>query len=149
MITVPSAGTCNLELVFHGAVILIVSQIAGFALLFAINARQDASAKVALWRMSHSACSAGAVFLIALAPVVSHLRLSPPVAAFVVDALVVSTYGLCLGTVVAGASGHRGTRLRGPWPNLIACVFYLVGVLGSTVSGLLLLYGAARAYLSP
>jgi hypothetical protein len=145
----PGAGACNIALVLHGCVILIVSQVAGYALLFAINARRDESAKVALWRMSHSACSAGAVFLIALAPVVSHLDLSPSLAAFLVEALVVSTYGLCLGTVVAGASGHRGTRLRLPWPNLVACLLYLVGVLGSTVSAIVLVYGAARAYLSP
>jgi hypothetical protein len=138
-----------MELVFHGAIVLLLSQLAGYALLFAINAPQQDATKLGMWRMSHAACSAGAVFLIALGPVVSHLLLTPGQAALLVHSLVVSTYGLTLGTVVAGISGHRGTRLRRPWSNMIAAVLYVVGVLGSTISGGLLMYGAARAYLAP
>jgi hypothetical protein len=143
-----AAGACDIKLVFHGCIVLLISQLAGYALLFAINARQNEIAKVARWRMSHAATSVGAIFLIALAPVVSQLELGPGLAAFLVDALIVSTYALSLGTVVAGASGHRGTQLLRPWSNLIAWLLYMVGVLGSTASCLVLTYGATRAYLA-
>jgi hypothetical protein len=147
-----TAAACNIPLIFHGSIVLLVSQIAGYAFLFAINTSpkppQQESPKVGMWRMSHSACSVGAVFLIALGPVVPHLDLTPPAAAFLVGALIVSTYALCVGTVVAGISGHRGTRLRLPWSNLITTVLYLIGALGSTISGIVLMYGVTRAYLA-
>jgi hypothetical protein len=143
-----TAATCNIPLIVHGSIILLLSQGAGYAFLFAINTASQESTKTGMWRMSHAACSAGAVFLIALGPVVPHLHLTPSAAAFLVHALIVSTYALCLGTVVAGISGHRGTRFRLPWSNLITCVLYLVGALGSSLAGLVLLYGAARAHLA-
>jgi hypothetical protein len=140
-------ASCDIRLVVHGAIILLLSQLAGFAFLFSINAKQQNSEKTGMWRMSHAASSAGAVFLMALAPILPQLRLTMLSVELLAASLVVSTYGLCLGTVVAGFSGHRGTRLRLPWPNLLACLLYLVGVLGSVIGGPLLLYGALRAYL--
>lgn len=151
-----TAAGCNIPMIFHGSIVLLLSQFAGYAFLWAINTSnkslqppQHESAKVNQWRMAHSACSAGAVFLIALGPVVPHLRLTAPTAGFLVDALIVSTYAFCLGTIVAGISGNRGTRLRLPWSNLITTLLYLVGALGSTISGLVLMYGATLAYLAP
>ncbi len=136
----------------NGCVLLLLSQAVGYAFLWAIRrqpapaAGERAAGTVERWRMSHAATSAGALFLLVLGPVAPHLRLGPA-AARLLDALViVSTYGLCLGTVVAGFSGQRGTQLRHPWPNLLAYALYLVGAVGSTAAGGLLLYGAGRAY---
>jgi hypothetical protein len=143
------AASCNIPLIFHGAVILLLSQVAGYALFFAIKRSPQDATRVGMWRMSHAACSAGAVFLIALGPVVPHLPLSPGLFTFLVDTLIVSTYGLSVGTVVAGFSGHRGMSLKLPWSNRIASVLYLIGVLGSTLSGLVLMYGAVLAYMAP
>jgi hypothetical protein len=129
-------AACSLPLVFHGAVVLLVSQIAGYAYFRAL--RRDANAE--RWRMSHSACSAGAVFLIALAPVVPRLASST----LLVPSLVASTYAFCIGTVIAGVSGQRGLSAGS---NVVVYGLYLAGALGSTLAALLLLYGAARAYL--
>jgi len=136
---------CNLALVFHGAVILLLSQIAGYAFFRAINTRPQET--IAMWRMSHAATSAGAVFLIALGPVVPHLRVTPALSVLLVSSLIVSTYALCLGTVLAAATGRRGTRPELPWPNLITYLLYVVGAIGSTVGGVVLLFAAARMYL--
>ena len=138
---------CNMALVLHGVIVLLLSQLAGYAFFRAINAGDEAAARTGMWRMSHAACSAGAVLLIALGPVVPHLRLTSLPEALLVATLIGATYALCLGTVVAAVSGHRGTRPRGPWSNLVVYILYLLGALGSTVSGVVLLYGAARAYL--
>src|SRR5262249_47760653 len=136
----------NVPLILHGGVVLLLSQLAGYAFFNAIRSESTPTEKSAMWRMSHSACSAGAVFLIALGPVVPHLRLEPIPPAFLVDTLVVSTYALCVGTFVAGFSGHRGTRPRPSGANLVVYALYLVGALGSTVSGVVFVYGATRAY---
>jgi hypothetical protein len=142
----------NLLLVVHGCIILLLSQFAGYAFFFAIRkkvpVRDGERTAVERWRMSHNACSAGAVFLLVLGPVSPHLRLSPSAAHLLDWLLIVSTYGLCLGTIVAGFSGHRGMDPRGPWSNVLANIFYIVGVLGSTAGGVLLMYGAWQAFAS-
>jgi hypothetical protein len=139
---------CDLSLVFHGAIVLIVSQLAGYAFFRALRAGEKASARAALWRMSHSACSAGAVFLIALAPVVPHLRLDSLPNAILVRSLVFSTYALCIGTVIAAASGQRGTRPGQSVASIAVYGLYVIGALGSTLGAIILLYGATRAYLN-
>jgi hypothetical protein len=126
-----------------------MSQCAGYAFFRAINARDPQSPQVGMWRMSHAACSAGAVLLIALAPVAPHLRLSPKLAVVLTYSLVVSTHALSVGTIVAACSGHRGTRPRGPIPNLAVYLLYMVGALGSSLSALVFAYGAAGAYFAP
>lgn len=143
-----TAGACNIPLVLHGTIVLLLSQVAGYAFFRALAGAEHDGARTGMWRMSHAACSAGAVFLIALGPVVPHLSFLPLPAAIVVDALIVSTYALCLGTVVAGWSGHRGIRPAGPWSNGAVYVLYVTGALGSTLSALALLWGATRAYLA-
>jgi hypothetical protein len=142
------AAACNLALVLHGAIILLLAQLAGYVLFRAINASPQDATRTGMWRMSHSATSMGAVFLVALGPVVPHLRLGASLSAFMVAALIGSTYALCLGTIAAGFTGHRGTRAGGPWANALVYVLYVVGALGSTAAGVVLLYGAAGAYLA-
>jgi len=137
---------CNMAMVFHGAIILLLSQLAGYAFFRAIN--KQSQERTAMWRMSHAASSAGAVFLIALGPVVPHLHLTRLTGPVLVASLIFSTYALCLGTVVAAASGARGTRPRLPWPNLLAYALYVVGALGSSVAGLVLLFAAAKPYFA-
>jgi hypothetical protein len=143
------AAACDLSLVLHGAILLLLSQVAGYAFFRAINRSDPQSPAVGMWRMSHAACSAGAVLLIALGPVAPHLRLRAELAMLLDYALIVSSYGLCVGTVVAASSGHRGTRLRGPAANVAVYVLYIVGALGSTLSALVFAWGAASAYFAP
>ena len=139
------ANACNMALVLHGAIVLLLGQLAGYVFFRAIHASSQDATRVGMWRMSHSATSMGAVFLIALGPVVPHLHLSPGAMAFLVVALIASTYALCLGTIAAALSGHRGTSARGPWSNVLVYVFYVAGALGSTAAAVVLLLGAAGA----
>jgi hypothetical protein len=143
------AATCDLTLVLHGALVLLLAQFTGYAFFRAINACDLPGPEVGMWRMSHAACSAGAVLLIALGPVVPHLRLGPTPGVLLRYALIMSTHALCVGTVVAAWSGHRGTRPRGPMSNFTAYVLYLIGAIGSTVSALIFAYGAAVTYFGP
>lgn len=140
-------GACNVPLVFHGSVVLLLSQFAGYAFFRALNRPDAPSPKADMWRMSHAACSAGAILLFALGPVVPHLRLSERGGTLLVLTLIGSTYAFCLGTVVAGVSGHRGLQRQGPWTNRVVYLLYVAGAMGSTVAGVVLLYGAAGAYL--
>lgn len=141
--------TCDLALVLHGAIILLLGQAAGYAFFRAINASPQDATRTGMWRMSHSATSLGAVLLLALAPVIPHLDLAPAPRGALVAVTIASTYALCLGTISAAVSGHRGTSAKGSWSNVLVYALYLAGALGSTVGGLLLLYGAARSYLGP
>jgi hypothetical protein len=141
-------GSCNLPLVLHGSVILLLGQFAGYAFFRALNASPD-GARAGMWRMSHAACSTGAILLIAMAPVLPHLRLARFPTTLVVDTTVVSTYALCVGTVVAGLSGQRGLQPRGSVSNRVVYMLYIVGALGSTISALAFFFAALHAYLAP
>jgi hypothetical protein len=68
------------------------------------------------------------------------------VTTLLVATLTASTYALCIGTIAAGISGHRGVQPAKPWPNALVYGLYLLGAVGSTASGVLVLYGAVRAY---
>jgi hypothetical protein len=125
---------CDLRFVLHGAIILMLSQLAGFA--FARAIRNGGSDR---WRMSHAACSAGGILLVALAPVAPHLAID---ATFFAIAWVASTYALCVGTVVAAITGHRGIDSGPPSMNRLVYALYLMGALGTTVATLALIYGA-------
>ncbi len=135
---------CDLSLVFHGAVVLALGQLGGFAFFRAIRRAPD-DPGTGRWRMSHAACSAGAVLLIALGPVAPHLALGPTGSALFAGSSIASTYAMCVGTIVAAASGGRGTDARGPWTNRVVYGLYVLGAFGSTLAASLLLYGAAAA----
>lgn len=138
---------CDMALVLHGSILLLLSQVAGFAYFRVIRAQCPPEPAAGMWRMSHAATSAGALLLIALGPVVPQLLLSPATRTLLVAAMIVSSYALGLGTVLAAASGHRGTRPGLPWANLSVYVLYVVGALVSTLGALLLCFAAARTYL--
>jgi hypothetical protein len=124
----------SLVLAVHGCVVLLIAQGVGFAFFRVIETA--APPTVQLWRMSHAAASAGAVFLIALAPVVPHLAFAPLPEPGVVTTTIGSTYLLVAGTVVAAAAGKR---------NRAVLVCYVLGAIGSTLAAVALLYGALRA----
>jgi hypothetical protein len=143
-----ASAACNLTLVVHGAIVLLLANLAGYVFFRVINASPADATRTNMWRMSHAATSTAAVFLLALGPIVPHLHLDPMPVWFFVGVTIGSTYALCLGTLLAGASGHRGTKLRRPWSNLVVYVLYVLGALGSTVAGIALLYGAVGAWLA-
>jgi hypothetical protein len=140
------ASACDLSLVLHGAILLLLSQVAGYAFFRAINRRDPET--IGMWRMSHAACSAAAVLLIALGPVAPHLRLRHELAVLLDGALIGSSYAFCVGTVIAASSGHRGTKPRGPAANVAVYVLYVVGAVASTLSALVFAWGAASAYFA-
>jgi hypothetical protein len=125
---------CDLRFVLHGGIILMLSQLAGLAFARAIrNGNSDR------WRMSHAACSAGGILLVAVAPVAPHLAIDKTLFAI---AWIGSTYALCVGTVVAAISGHRGIASSAPLMNRLVYALYLIGALGTTVATIALIYGA-------
>jgi hypothetical protein len=135
----------SFALVFHGAVVLLLGQAAGYAFFRALKRAEDGAA-AARWRMSHSACSVAALVLLALGPVVPQLGLDPVALQALTWTLIGSTWALCLGTVVAAASGQRGIERRGPVWNRVVWVLYVVGAAGSTVGGVALVIGVAYAW---
>lgn len=135
---------CNLALIVHGGIVLMLSQVAGYAFFHAL--RHASEARVSMWRMSHAASSAGAILLIALGPVVPQLSPSPTLEAALADTWIGATYALCVGTIVAAISGRRGRTAEPPWSNRAVYVLYVAGALGSTLATLLLVYAAVRAY---
>jgi hypothetical protein len=131
--------------ILHGGIILLLGNVIGFPLARALASRHISETKTEAWRMAHSANTGFGVFLIATGAAFQHLTLTAMVSSILLISLVASGYGFLVGTIIAGVTGHKGLKFKGPLWNWVALGCYHVGVLGSMVGVPLLVYGALRS----
>lgn len=136
-----------LHFVLHGALILLVSNLAGSLLGRALVSRKSTAEQQEAWRMAHSSSSSFGVFLVAVGAISPFLKLAPLLSQFMLWGLVFSGYGFMLGTTLAAITGHRGLKRKGPIGNYAIHFFYLIGVAGSMIGIPLIIYGCLRGLL--
>lgn len=134
----------QVQLVFHGAIVLLGGMLTGLPLAVAIVDDWGHEA-VRAWAVTHASLVSAGILLIALGAAGRQLALSTGKTALLVQTMVGSTYVLCVGLVVAAATGLRGLTPGGAVLNTMLHVANVVGVLGALVAGALLVHGAAVA----
>jgi hypothetical protein len=101
-------GRAELQLVLHGAIVLLLGYLCGFPLYSGI-VENSGNADVHFWRVAHSGLVAGGVWSIATGAVVRHLSLSVRGISALVWSVVLANYGFLLnGVVGAAAAGSDG-----------------------------------------
>ena len=131
------------QLIFHGAVILLVGFLCGAPLgSAAVRGKEEA---VRAWRVAHSSLIMGGVLLLALAGAVSHLKLSPFALTLLVWAFVVSSYVFAVVLPLAAHYGHRGLTSAPPFLNRILYLGNMVGAGGLLLGAIVFLWGAYGA----
>jgi hypothetical protein len=131
------------QLIFHGAVILLVGFLCGAPLgSAAVRGKEEA---VRAWRVAHSSLIMGGVLLLALASVVSHLQLSTFGLTLLVWAFVASSYVFAIVLPLAARYGHRGLTSAPPYLNRIIYMGNMVGAGGLLLGALVFLWGAYGA----
>ncbi len=131
------------QLIFHGVVILLVGFVCGAPLGSAVVRGKEESVRA--WRVAHSSLIMGGVLLLAIAGVVSHLRLSPFWLTFLVWAFAASTYLFAVVLPLAARYGHRGLTSELPHLNRVIYVGNIVGAIGLLIGLLIFLWGAYGA----
>jgi hypothetical protein len=132
------------QLILHGGIVLLVGLLSGAGFGSAV-VRGRSEAAVRAWRVAHSGIVMGGVLLLALAPVVPHLRLGAPALALLVWSFVVSAYAFAVVLPLGAHYGQRGLSSGPPILNQLVYAGNIVGAAGSLVGALLLVWGAWAA----
>lgn len=132
------------QLVFHGAVVLLVGLLCGAPYGRAVN--QHAPAHIVhSWRVAHLSIPLGAALMFAIAAILSNLRGGASLKWAVTIFLIVSSYSFCLSLPLAAVVGHRGLSSRGPTSAKLVYAGNMVGAVSSLMAAVTLAY---VAYLS-
>ena len=132
------------QLVFHGAVVLLIGLLCGAPYGRAVN-RKAPDHVIHSWRVAHLSIPLGATLMFAVAAILSHLRGSASFKWAVAVLFIVSTYSFCFSLPLAAVVGQRGLSPGGPTS---AKLVYAGNVIGA-VSSLLAAVGlVCMAYIS-
>ncbi len=128
-------------LFFHAVIILLISLLAGFPYGRAILSKKPPSL-VHAWRVAHGSLAVGAALMMALAAVLSGLKVSETIHLIIAWLYIISGYGFAFALILGPLVGARGLHAKGP---LSAKAIYggnVVGAVTSLGGTLLLLYAA-------
>ena len=128
-----------LQLLLHGAIVLLVGLLTGIPYGKAITSKKDENI-VRAWRVAHSGLSMGGTTMIAISAVISALEFAPNIGSFLVWSFVISGYGFCLALPYGAWVGHRGLSVQKPTSNNIVYVGNMVGAVGSLTGTLILIF---------
>lgn len=132
------------QLILHGGIILLAGLLSGAPFGRAV-ARGGPEAAVRAWRVAHTSLAANGVLLFALASVLPGLQLGASALALLVWAFVASGYGFTVALPLGAYCGQRGLKFAPPLSNQIVYTGNVIGVAGSLLGALILLWGAYSA----
>lgn len=128
------------QLVFHGAIVLLVGLLCGVPYGRAI--RQGSAASVAAaWRLAHGSLPMGAALMLSVGGVLTGLPVADSLRWTIAVALIVSSYAFCISLPLAATVGHRGLSPAGPLPARLVFAGNTIGALGSLVAAIALVFG--------
>jgi hypothetical protein len=129
------------QLVFHGAVVLLVGLLCGAPYGRAVN-RKAPEHIVHSWCVAHGSIPLGAALMFGVAAVLLHLGGSATLKWVVALLLIVSSYAFCFSLPLAAVVGHRGLSSRGPISAKLVYGGNVVGAVSSLVAAVVLVYAA-------
>jgi hypothetical protein len=133
--------TYSRQLVFHGAVVLLLGLLYGAPYGRAIN-RGASENIIHSWRVAHNSIPLGAALMFGVATILSQLHGSVSLKWIVAVSLIVSSYAFCVSLPLAAIVGHRGLSSRGPASAKLVYLGNVVGAVSSLVAAAALVYAA-------
>jgi hypothetical protein len=128
------------QLVFHGAVVLLIGLICGAPYGRAIRRGSPASVAAA-WRLAHASLPMGAALMFGASAVLTDLPMNDGLRWTIAVALIISSYAFCVSLPLAATVGHRGLAPGGPISARLVFA-------GNTIGALASLVGAAALVLA-
>ena len=133
----------SLQLLFHGAIVLSIGQLSGIPYGSAINQKKDEEV-VRAWKVAHSGLSMGGTTMIAFAGAINLLDINTIALSILVWSSIISGYGFCVALPYGAWVGHRGLSVGKTIKNKIVYTGNIVGVTGSLISTLALIFCCLR-----
>lgn len=131
-------------LLFNGAVVLLAGILVGFPLWRVIE-QDGAGSTYHAWRVAHATLIAQGLWMLAIAVGLCRLALSNSAIWIVVWSMVAAGYGFVFAMTLGAWTRRRGLSPK-PWGiNTLLFAGHAVGVVGSLVAAVLILYGALHA----
>lgn len=134
----------SLQLLFHGAIVLLIGLLTGMPYGSAINQKKDEEV-VRAWRVAHSGLSMGGTMMIAFAAAINQLDVSAIALSTLVWSSVVSGYGFCIALPYGAWVGHRGLAMGKTIENKIVYLGNIIGATGSLIGTLALVFGCLES----
>lgn len=134
----------SLQLLFHGAIVLLVGLLSGIPYGSAITKKKDEEV-IRAWRVAHSGLSKGGTTIIAVAAAINQLNINTIFLSILVWSLVISGYGFCIALPYGAWVGQRGLTIGKTIENKIVYMGNIIGATGSLVSTLALIFGCLRS----
>src|SRR5687767_6500851 len=129
------------QLIFHGAVVLLIGLLCGAPLGSAV-VRAKSEEAIRGWRVAHSSLVMGGILLLAVAGIAERLRLDAFAQHLLVWPLVISSYGFAVVLPLAAHYGHRGLTPARPFLNRAIYVGNMIGAARLIIGTIVLLWGA-------
>ena len=123
----------SLQLLFHGAIVLLIGQLSGIPYGSAITKNKGKDVARA-WRVAHSGLSMGGTTMIAIAAAINQLEINAIALDILVWSSIISGYGFCLALPYGAWVGERGLEVGKTFENKIVYLGNIVGAWGSLVS---------------
>jgi hypothetical protein len=128
------------QLVFHGAIVMLLGLLAGFPFAWVIGGTMEGDLRA--WRMAHLEGVLNSLLLLAVAGFLGRLALDARKQTILTWALVVTAYGNIVASIIGAATGNRGLEPTGPAANMVVFVLFIVAIVAVVVALGLLVYGA-------
>jgi hypothetical protein len=132
------------QLIFHGAVVLLVGLLLGAPYGRAVN-RQAPAHVVNSWRVAHASLPVGALVMLAVGAVVSALPVQAAIKWVIAGSFVVSSYAFCISLPLAAIVGHRGLSPGGPLSARVVYGGNVIGAIASLAGALAFVWAAFLA----
>ena len=134
----------SLQLLFHGAIVMLIGLLSGIPYGSAINKKQDESI-IRAWRVAHSGLAMGGTTMVAMAAAIDLLNINAIALNILVWSSVISGYGFCLALPYGAWVGQRGLAMGKTLQSNIVYVGNILGAWGSLISTLALIFGCLES----
>lgn len=129
---------------YHGAVVFVLSLLAGTVFMIALVYHWDAE-PVRAWGAAHRSTIVMAVWMMATAAILPKLILTQRASRMVANTLVWGVYMITISVWLSALAGVRGLAFDGPTINIVAWSVNGIGGVLTLVGAVLILIGARNA----
>jgi hypothetical protein len=133
-------------LLLNGALVLLMGILSGIPYWLTIIRRKEQEAIYA-WRVAHSFLVMDGLMMLMVGLIIPDLPLDEPTVWVMVWALIISGYGFVLAFIIGAWKGYRGLTPKPYGMNTFLFGWHIIGILGSLIGILIVIYGLFKAFL--
>lgn len=139
-------GLHSKYLLLNGSLVLLVGILSGLPYWLTMILRKEQEA-IRAWRVAHSFLIMDGLMMLIVGLIILHLPLDELTVWVMVWALIISGYGFVLAFTIGAWKRYRGLTPKPYGLNTILFGWHIIGILGSLIGILIVIYGLFKASL--